>query len=115
MFIVEDQTAGIRVQAADESQLEEVLHFLHKDMVNTPEDEPRCEEDEMLGIVRPSDLQNLIDEIVYNATCKPGREEYTDANDVLRTYVYREEDDPDPDKDCMTFDELKEYAEKNWS
>ena len=115
MFIVDDKGAGIRVQAEDEHELEDVLHFLHKGMVNTPEDEPRGEDDGMLGLVRPNDLQSLIDEIVHNATCKPGCEEYTDADDVLSTYVYREEDDPDPEKSCMTFDELKEYAAKNWN
>lgn len=83
-----------------------MLHSLSDGMVNTAEDEVWDAEDaSLLGIVKPSDVQNLIDTIAQNAG-NPHGTYYGDAEAALGLDVTFYEEDPEPEEKRVTLAEL---------
>lgn len=106
MFIIKDQATGITYEADDRFDLEEVLHSLSDDMVNTPEDEEwDPKEAEQLSVVKPSTLQGHIDAIVQNAG-NPHGTYYGDSEDAIGFDVTFYEEDPEPEEKRVTLAEL---------
>lgn len=106
MFIITDQNTGTTYEAEDRVDLEEMLHSLSGGIVNTAEDEEwDSEESKLLGIVKPSNVQDLIDAIVDNAG-NPHGTYYGDAETALGFDVTFYEEDPEPEEKRVTLAEL---------
>ena len=106
MFIIKDHRTGITYEAEDSFDLEKMLHSLFDDMVNTAEDEEWDPEDAaMLGIVKPSTLQDMIDTITLNVG-NPHATYFGDVEDALNITVYFYEEDPEPEEKRVTLAEL---------
>ena len=106
MFIIKDQITGTTYEAEDGFDLEKMLHSLSDGMVNTAEDEEWDPEDaSLLGIVKPSTVQDLIDTITLNAG-NPHGTYYGDAEAALGLDVTFYEEDPEPEEKRVTLAEL---------
>ncbi len=108
MYVVKDQITGTIYKAEDSFDLEEMLHRLCEPMVNTPEDEDWDPKDaSLLGIVKPSTVQNLIATITQNAG-NPNGTYYGDAEAAIGFDVTYYEEDPEPEVKCAGLAELRD-------